>query len=348
MGRDNFASCLATVLAAWIGNGLRIITAARCPKCVGAARLAATSGIVFMFTSIALSVVGRNDALGAPADLSNETTSPIINVSDVGRFYKIYEASGGRPTVDNLQQQYLEVGTPGLKAFAKSHSINGATIAAAMEKNPKLYADAKSCADVLSKVNTRLTAVTQNFAQLYPEALSLPITIAVGPGNPVGIADATNGVIVNVESLCAVKTFDADIEDRLVHVTAHEYVHAQQKSSLLENANPTVLQRALAEGAAEFIGEMVSGGLANPALQNDLNHGDSKIEMGFAFEDDSTDLSHWIFDGSFEQPGDGYRIVKGYYLHTIDKHAAVREIMRIDDADAFLVKSGWRQGKDLR
>lgn len=65
----------------------------------------------------------------------------------------------------------------------------------------------------------------------------------------------------------------------------------------------------------------------------------------------STDVSRWLYNqGSStatpDRPGDlgyfiGYRITKAYYDNQADKVAAVRAIIGVVDADAFLAASGY-------
>ena len=67
---------------------------------------------------------------------------------------------------------------------------------------------------------------------------------------------------------------------------------------------------------------------------------------------DSTDLSDWLHNGTAEKPGDpgywiGCRIVGSYYQRSADKQAALREILELTDAKAFLACSGWAPGMSL-
>jgi hypothetical protein len=309
--------------------------------------------ILLVITASVCLARAANPTTGDPAASSGSLNGPVINVSDVDRFYKTYDAAGGRPHADNLQHDYLDLGTEGLKTFAKIRRISGSSIAAAIEKKPALYTDARRCAAVLPNARERLSAAMQKLAHLYPDAQFPPITIAVGHGRPVGTATPNDGVMIGLEALCAVKYFDADVEDRFVHVIAHEYIHVQQRSSLMAGDNPTVLQLALAEGAAEFIGEIISGGIGNPGIQAEAKGREMQIEKAFVLDEDTTDLSNWAFNGTLDQPGDlaywvGYRIVKTYYQHAADERAAVREIIQITDPKAFLAKSGWRAGIEIR
>jgi hypothetical protein len=45
-------------------------------------------------------------------------TGPTIHVEDLYRFYRLYEATGGHPTADQLQHDYLDPGSDGLHNLA--------------------------------------------------------------------------------------------------------------------------------------------------------------------------------------------------------------------------------------
>jgi hypothetical protein len=274
---------------------------------------------------------------------------PIIQTDDVDRFYSLYDAAKGHPSAEQLQHGYLDKGSDGLHNLAKARNVTGAAIAARLDADPQLYSNAKRCAAVLPRVRQRLIAAMRTLVALFPEAGVPPITIAVGRGKPVAMGSPTDGVIVGLEALCGVRYFDADVEDRFVHVISHEYVHVQQPQSITEDSRPTVLQASLMEGAAEFIGEKISGAVANPGIRAEARGHEAEIETRFVADEQKTDLSDWLFNGTLDQPGDlgywvGYRIVASYYAHATDKRRAIREILRMTDPVAFLAKSGWRPG----
>jgi hypothetical protein len=54
----------------------------------------------------------------AIAALTGVSTSqgPAIHIEDVGRFYQIYDAAGGRPSADQLQHEYVDQAAGGLRA----------------------------------------------------------------------------------------------------------------------------------------------------------------------------------------------------------------------------------------
>jgi uncharacterized protein YjaZ len=97
--------------------------------------------------------------------------------------------------------------------------------------------------------------------------------------------------MVGLEAICGVTYFDANVEDRFVHVIAHEYIHVQQSESLTKkDEHPTVLEVSLIEGAAEFIDEMISGGVANPGVWAEAKGNEKEIQTAFVSDEDKTDL----------------------------------------------------------
>lgn len=279
-------------------------------------------------------------------------TGPVIQTEDVASFYRLYDATGGHPAADQLQQ-YLDQGSAGLHDLAKARNVTGARIAQTMAKDPTLYADAKRCMAVLPRVRVREAAALQKLGRLYPEARFPPVTIAVGRGKPVAIGAPDTGVQIGLEALCGVKYFDQNVEDRFVHVIAHEYIHVQQPQSMADDEHPTVLEISLVEGAAEFMAEKISGAVSDPGVWTEARGREKEIETAFVPDEDSRDLSKWVYNGTIDKPGDlgywvGYRIVKAYYQHAADKRRAIGDIIGMTDPKAFLVKSGWYPGIPLK
>jgi uncharacterized protein YjaZ len=158
-----------------------------------------------------------------------------------------------------------------------------------------------------------------------------------------------SGVQIGLEALCATDWLNPSVEDRFVHVIAHEYAHVQQVPALVDDEHPTVLEMSLIEGAAEFTAELISGNVSNSRLGESTAGREKEIETAFIADEDKTDISAWLYNSTPEQPRDlgywvGYRIVKSYYQHANDKRRALREILQMTDPKAFLAKSGWYPG----
>jgi uncharacterized protein YjaZ len=148
---------------------------------------------------------------------------------------------------------------------------------------------------------------------------------------------------------------EPNIEDRFVHLIAHEYAHVQQPAAETDDPNTTVLLSSELEGGAEFIAELTSGSVSNNHLALWTNGRENEIETAFVADEDKTDKSDWLYNGvgTPQKPGDlgywvGYRIVKSYYQHAPNKQLALRDIIEVQDAKAFLARSGWYPGISLQ
>lgn len=298
--------------------------------------------VVMLMACLTLSCAAPGGGGESPAAIE-------IRTEDVDRFYDLYERTRGQPTAAELQQFYVEPGSEGLHHLMKMRRVDAERIARALVDQPGLYTHARTCLAALPRIRERLRQAFENLLRLYPQASRPPITILISRGRPVAIAGPGSGVQVALEALCsdlAARFLGADIHDRSVHLIAHEYIHVQQAP---EQPNPTVLERALVEGVAEFVGELISGGASNEAVHLAARGRELEIEEKFAAELHQRDLSAW-FDNTtatdFGQLGYwvGYRIAKTYYLNAADRQAAIRDMIRMTDTADFLAKSGWRPG----
>jgi hypothetical protein len=291
----------------------------------------------------------------AKSALRSPATHIEIQTADVTRFYEVYTAAGEHPTAEQLQRGYIDPGTAGLHHLMKVRNVNAQRIAQAIATQPTLYTEAKTCMVALPRVRERLNITFDKLVQLYPESEKPPVTIFVGRGRPVAISGPGDGVQIGLEAMCSpmASMLIANVDDRFVYVIAHEYVHSQQDSKLSNDERPTVLERSLLEGAAEFVGEMTSGNVAYQLLQKTTQGHEREIETKFAADVDKTDLSDWTDNTTAQKVGDlgywvGYRIVKSYYQHAPDKRQAIREIIQMNDPHAFLANSGWYPGMVLK
>jgi hypothetical protein len=299
--------------------------------------------------AVCVGVAGLGLALSAGRTTAVE---PEVRTEDVERFYAVYDAAGGHPTAAQLESDYLGRGSQGLRDLARIRKITGARIAAAIEANPALYVEARDCMAWFPRVRERVTLALAKLRELYPEARFPPVTIAVGPGEPVGVGSPETGVQIGLEALCATDWLNPDVEDRFVTVIAHEFVHVQQAHELVDKRHPSVLEGSLIEGIAEFVGEMMAGEKVYSQIAARTAGREREIEARFLADADEADVSDWLFNSTAEHPGDlgywvGYRIAKSYYLRAQDRRAALREMIGMRDPKAFLQKSGWHPGVAL-
>ena len=321
----------------------------RTVKTIGRAKLIGVAVLVSVMASMIIS-----EAQSIPdAKTLGPSPGPSISIDDVDRFYHVYDAANGHPNADELQHHYLDKGSEGLRQFAKLRHISGTTIAGSLAMHPEMYSNARRCANVLPHARQRVAVALRKLGDLYPEAKFPSVTIAVGHGKPVGVGSPVSGVQIGLEALCAVNWMNPNLEDRFVHLIAHEYAHVQQVRALVDDEHPTVLEASLIEGAAEFTAELISGEVSSYQFIARPKGDEKEIETAFVSDEDKTDLSKWLYNGTLEKPGDlgywvGYRIVKSYYQRASDKRAAFREILQMCDPQGFVAKSGWYPGVEFQ
>jgi hypothetical protein len=307
------------------------------------------------WTFVIVAAVSYGCALDATLAAATATLAgPQILTQDVDRFYEVYDAAGGHPTEAQLQHDYVDSGSDGLNQFAKLRNISGETLAKALAKHPEVYSDARRCAAALDGVRRRLAIAIGKLGEIYPEAKYPPVTILIGRDSTAGTTSEA-GVLIGLETLCSANWMEPNIEDRFVHLIAHEYAHVQQPVAQTDDPNTTVLLASEVEGGAEFIAELISGSVSNTQLPIWTQGREKEIETAFVADEESTNMSNWLFNGpgTLQKPGDlgywvGYRIVKSYYQHAPDKRAALRDIIQVRDAKAFLARSRWHPGMVLQ
>jgi hypothetical protein len=307
-----------------------------------------------MKLSLAMIVMSLlTSSCATPRGSLDSSTAIEIQTEDVTRFFEVYDRTGGRPTATELQQFYIQPGSEGLHHLMKVRNVNAERIARALVDQPELYSNARTCLAALPGIRDRLRRSFENLLARYPRSSRPPISILISRGRPVAIAGPGTGVQVALEALCsenAARYLGADIEDRFVYLIAHEYIHVQQPP---EEPNPTVLERALQEGIADFLGELISGGISNSAVHVAARGRELEIEEKFAADLNRRDLSAWFDNTTAADVGQlgywvGYRIAQAYYSKAPDRQAAIQEMIELADARDFLAKSGWRPGLVLR
>jgi hypothetical protein len=281
-----------------------------------------------------------------------QSAETMIHTDDVDLFYKVYDAADGHPTAEQLQRDYLDAGSEGLHNLAKLRNVSGVRIADTLSKHPELYVKARGCTAALPRVRERVEVALRNLVRLYPQARTPPVTIAVGRGKPVGVGSPVTGLQIGLEALCSAEWMNPNVEDRFVHVIVHEYAHVQQVRELVDDEHPTVLERSLIEGAAEFVAALTSGKTGYAHFDALTKGREREIETAFVADVDQTELSRWVDNSTMEKGNDlgywvGYRICKAYYQRATDKRQALREILELSDPHAFLAKSGWQPGMTL-
>lgn len=308
-------------------------------------------------TPIAL-MLGVGAPAGGQSTLARDPAAARLVTDDVARFWRAYDAARLADAASLLQTTYLDSGTVGLRDFATSRIRSGRHLAAVVAAHPRYFAAVRANTLALRAspaLTDSLRAIFRRTAAEHPEARFPDVYFVVGRLNSGGTV-SRNGLLIGTEMYATDAATPLDelgeweranvhaLTD-LPHLVAHELMHFQQAP---DTGRATLLRRALREGTADFLAERVSGGIINRAQHVYGDAHEAALWAEFRDAMHGTDVSRWLYGTSrtADRPGDlgyyvGYRIAEAYYRKARDRAAALRVLLRMEDAEAILRESGY-------
>jgi hypothetical protein len=294
---------------------------------------------------------------GDPADAQFVT-------SDIENFWRAVDAGA---TSTAFRTNYLNRASAGLADFSTARQVTGQSLALMMQSFPLYFSAIRANTLQLTGNSAVLVSIRANFEEieaLYPPAVFPPVTFLIGrfstggtirqSGMLIGTEFFASDANTPLQELGAFQRANVKTMENLPLVVAHEHVHVMQATAMkLFGHSTTLLEQSLVEGSADFVGELVAGGHVNDHVHvYGLAH-ETELWSEFKLVMNGTNGSQWLYNQGSPpagRPGDlgyfiGYRIAQAYYTKATDKTAALREIIEVDDATAFLTASGYSGGQ---
>lgn len=279
-----------------------------------------------------------------------------IVTEDIPRFWQAHDEALAADTTAGREAafaRYLEAGSPGLAEFDRLRIQGPANLAATVARHPRYYASLRGREARIAGFEPAIRASLVEMQRLYPEAIFPDVYFVIGRMSSGGTL-GDSGLLVGLEMFGRHAGWPEDEldawhreviagMDRLPNIVVHELVHYQQRG----DAGTSLLARSLGEGVADFIAEKASGGHINPHVHAWAEPRAAALWAEFRERMDGEDTAGWLYGGERKdgRPADlgywiGYRIAKAYYAQAPDKQAAIRDMLNIHDARAFLEASG--------
>jgi hypothetical protein len=240
--------------------------------------------------------------------------------------------------------------------FEKRMSLQPNTILNHIRKKKKYFASIRPVSMNLHTYKGAIIEAARRIKKIYPDAYFPPTYFTIGAFDAFGTADGGAGQLIGAEFLTDAHTVDTTeltkfehfaIADtsRITGIIIHELVHSLQQTA----PDDQLLARAIDEGAADFITQLVLGYNINSKVHLYGNAHESELWTEFQSAMSGTDTGNWLYNGmavTGEKPADlgyyiGYKICEAYYNKTLDKGQAVKDILTIKDYKQFLEKSGY-------
>jgi len=281
----------------------------------------------------------------------------LVYTSDIDNFWKAYDSlqttSDSLKQLSFIQDLYISKGTPGLQAFMKARNYNGPLWVKLIRAYPKFWQSIRPNTLAVKNKAAAIESSIEKFKQLYPALKPATMYFTIGglrsggttTGNMVlvGAEIATGTAATDVSEFSGkwlAGVFKEQLEQNVVPLNIHEYVHTQQHS---EGNN--LLAQVITEGSCDFITELVMG---NPMQTNYINYGkahEAELKQSFKKEMFSDYYNRWLYNGdNTAEVADlgyfmGYSICKSYYNQAKDKKQAIKNIIELNYADSNAVEA---------
>lgn len=138
----------------------------------------------------------------APPHPSVDPLTVSVETGDADRFAALWARTNGRPTVDQLQRDYLDQGGRGIEVFTPSRIRDAATLFAAITREPAVYERAlHTCLPIVKETTGELRATYLALHALFPDRPLPQIYLVVGADNSGGTA-SEDAQVLGLETLC--------------------------------------------------------------------------------------------------------------------------------------------------
>jgi hypothetical protein len=314
---------------------------------------------LFLFLTIifAMETISAQNT-NSPTTMNQNPETARFVTSDIELFWKAYDLAKPENNINVFRDQYLRKGSNGLEEFRKLRIGSACGLAEAIEKAPKYYAALREPSLKIASYEHQMRASFRRLKELYPAAVFPDVYFLVGRMSSAGTLNE-KGLYIGVDMFG--KNEGVALDElggwhkavtaptaRIPFVVAHESMHYQQKFPGGEEWS--LLGKALNEGGADFIAELIAGDNINPHLHEYGNPREKELWLEFQKEMTGKNAKNWLYQGdeAKDRPADlgyyiGYKICESYYKNAADKKQAVKDILEIKDFNQFLKASRYEE-----
>ena len=294
--------------------------------------------------------------------LKNQTKAQIVESStvpaeaeivytDVQNFIHAYDLLNvDIDTIEVLQNEYINKGTPGLKIFIEKYGLSSEKLSLAIKNYPEDY---KAINDKLNWLKTQEDSIRKYFEKLkqfIPNCVYPPTYYLVDTRRGIG-SGSIEGQLITIEKE-AIKIFDPGLKTHIIHELVHlnqlKAIGSLEKYLAIYNTEKSLLAITIREGVAEFFAELVTGKYTQNESYFYVRKHEHELWSKFSQEMYGKETGDWMWQKpkNPEQPRDigyllGALIVENYYKKSLDLNIAVFNILSITDYKNFLEISGY-------
>ncbi len=279
-----------------------------------------------------------------------------LSLEDAERFATLMEATGFRPSSQELGRSYLAPGSSELRSFATGRIGSERDLAQAVSLLRQDYRHAmERCLPAARRLGQALPALTAAVSAALGLGAGEPaprVVVLFGAGRSAGTV-IDDAVVLALEVICRFDAPQRNPDELLQGFLVHEIVHAHQLRWQRPGLEDSLLRQALLEGYADLITEQVLGRPTPPGEARALFGRRHEAELWAAFRKDMAglDLAPWMYGpGRPNEPADmgywlGMRICQAVLDGPGPDAALRRSLLLLEDPFELLLDSAY--GEDL-
>jgi hypothetical protein len=281
-----------------------------------------------------------------------------IVTSDIDLFWSAYDKAKPENDLVVYRDEYLRKGSMGLKEFERLRIGSPCRLVDSINARAKYYAALRGPSLKIARYESQIRASFRKLKEIYPPAVFPDVYFLMGAMNSAGTL-SDKGLLIGVDMFGLNEGAPTDElgswhqavvkpTERLPYTVAHELIHYEQKYP--QDREWTLLGKALKEGTADFVGELISGVNSDEHLRSYADSRERDLWIEFKKEMNGTSVDNWLYQGdkAKDRPADlgyyvGYKIAESYYKNSKDKNQSVKDMLEIKDFAAFLAASKYDQ-----
>jgi hypothetical protein len=290
-----------------------------------------------------------------------------VQARDAERFARLFEETHGRPTADQIARHYLQGAGRGVEVFKPGRIEDAAHMARRVARLNDDYRHAiDTCLPLTADLTRELRAVYLAYQGLLPGYPLPQIHLVFGAGNSGGTASA-DAQVLGLEVACRSGIGPDEYRRYMRTMFAHETAHSWQPQVDDSGVADLLLFTALREGTPDYLAGLVTG--ATPSSEREAFARPKEQALWAQFQQDRrTLLARGTDEMSRESPAGqayyrwfanfrgapddwpyelgywvGMQIAAHYVERATDKRRAIRELLELDDPQAILAASGYRE-----
>lgn len=234
--------------------------------------------------------------------------------TDIDNFWLAFDSSKPIFEPSILKEQYLAIGSKGVKGFMNGRIQNADYLAKVILAHKNYYASIRESTNQISSMENMIIGYLINLKEIYPEAIFPDVYFVIGALNSGGTT-SRNGLIISAEMYGLTPNMPKEElsnwlstvlkpVDQIPHIVAHEVVHFQQNYK-----SKNLLSASIKESSADFIAELISGEHINHHVHEFANPKEEELWLEFKERMLEKDFSGWLYSSQKGRPSDlGYWI----------------------------------------